>query len=101
MIAVYINYPNTHISIYENSNSASLRKHNRPNQRMFRIDPPAISARLAEIEALQFAATESLNDVWFDIDFGDIEFEKAVVAHLQRKLSKRYTPFARVRPELK
>lgn len=35
--------------------------------------------------------------MWLQLDFGDSEFERALVEHIRKLLARRYTPLSRVK----
>jgi len=90
---VYFNYPNSQITIHEDSSCAHIQKRGTLTQRDISINRGSISKALRSIEEeLQFGSTAGANDVWINIDFNDVAFEQAIVKHIHRILGKKYKP---------
>lgn len=101
MLMVYLNSPNSRISAHRSPNCSRIQVMQKPNQRHCRIDATSISTELAKFANKQyrFQSTADLNDLWLEIDFGDEDFERAVLSYVLRLLGRHYS-FAkgRVRP---
>lgn len=99
MTAVYINYPNPHFSVKHGKTAAAGFKHDKPSRRMVTIDRTTFAEAMSPFinGEFRFAAEADLNDVWLEIDFGDHEFELAIVKYVQRLLGSRYKPLANAR----
>lgn len=98
MLKAYVNYPNPKVSVHGNSSCHQVEKMAKPFQRVVRIDSQSISAQLRGFSEgrYAFAAKQSQNDMWIEADFGDPEFEAAVVDYVHRLIGARYRPLARV-----
>jgi hypothetical protein len=96
MLKAYINYPNPHISVHGDPTCSEIRKQQKSSQREVRIDVNTISNELEKFvaEDFRFGASAALNDMWLAIDFGDPQFELAVVKYIQREVGKHYKPLA-------
>ena len=100
MLKVYVNYPNSRISIHRDDTCAQIRSHRKANQRQCLITPDTITKELRNFkETYQFASVPEFNDMWVSIDFGDYEFEKALIKYLSRILGKRYKPLLNAQVE--
>jgi hypothetical protein len=97
MIYMYLNYPNSRVSIHQDTDSEHIRAQMKPDQRVSRINKANISQELQSFVGghYQFASTAEVNDMWVEIDFQDRDFELAVAAYVHRLLGKRHKPFAR------
>ena len=64
------------------------------NRRMIRISTDSFSDAMRPflVGEVPFAFTSELNDLWLDLDFDDLEFEKSLAEHIQRLLARRYSP---------
>ena len=47
------------------------------------------------VAELSFRPMAGFNDVWFEIDFKDEQFEEAVIEYFGRMLGKRYAPISK------
>jgi hypothetical protein len=96
MIMAYINYPNPHISIHGNSACSSIQMQGKKGQRIARLDNSTISSQLKRFSAkdYRFGAQAEINDMWLDLNFGDVEFEVAVINYIKRILGGHYRPLA-------
>lgn len=94
MTSVYINYPNPHLSVRHGISVDERIRHMKDERRVVRINSLNVSEALAPFIAkkVDFSATKELNDLWLEIDFGDEEFEEALVRYVQRLLGRRYRP---------
>lgn len=98
MLRAYVNYPNPKVSVHRDPSCGAIQKMAKPRQRVVRIDPQSISAELQHFRAKHytFAANPAGNDMWLEADFGDTDFEAAVIAYVHRLIGKHYSPLARV-----
>jgi hypothetical protein len=62
------------------------------NQRRLFLSRETFDDRLRELSKIRFRAEAGFNDVWITVDFGDKEFEEAVVRYARGLLGKRYAP---------
>jgi hypothetical protein len=97
VLKAYVNYPNSHVTIHRHGDCSSIQQQRKPEQRVVRLETSTLSSELKKFEQKQytFAADASRNDLWLEVDFGDLEFERAVVAYVKKILASHYTPFAR------
>lgn len=101
MIHAYFNYPNKHIEIHELSGCAAIQQQRKKRQRFVKIKRTTFSREVKKFEGFyRFAAKREANDMWVQVDFGDIDFEVQVVAHLIKILSRRYRPFNGIKPKI-
>lgn len=98
MLNVYLNYPNPRVTVHRNERCSSIQKHQKPGQRVVRLDVACLSVELKKFEEqhYMFAADAANNDMWLEVDFGDAEFERAVVQYVKNVLAAHYTPFGPV-----
>ena len=97
MTSAYINYPNPHVTIHHESSCPQIQKMRKVNQRRIVLSRRSFDEGLRELHALKLRAEEVYNDVWLAIDFGDQEFEDAVVRYTSGVLGKRYSPLSNCR----
>ena len=95
MLSVYLNYPNSRVTIHTQSTCSFVRSHRKIGQRVLRIDQESLSAELHRISSrtFRFAATVENNDLWLVVDLADPDLELAVAKHVHRQLGKRYKRF--------
>lgn len=98
MIAVYINYPNPHITIHASSTCGNVQQQHKEGQRKVVLNTTTLSLELERFENkfYKFGADQSTNDMWLAVDFSDAGFERAVVEYIRRVLARSYSPFGRV-----
>lgn len=97
MLSAYINYPNAHVSIHSAADCTTIQQQRKADQRLVRLNPRSLSGELLKFESeYRFASEQRLNDMWLELDFGDAEFERALVEHIRKCLARRYTPLSRV-----
>jgi hypothetical protein len=95
MIAVYYNYPNSGFTIHEGMNYEEARVQLKPKPRVDSVTLENITEIVEKVKSqdLKFASNRDLNDLWLEIDFGDVVFEKAFAEFVLRILGKRYKRF--------
>jgi len=89
------------VSTHGNTACARVQQGQKAGQRRLAINPATFAAehgRLASA-AYDFGSTAAVNDMWLEIDFGDRDFELAIVAFIQRLLGARYAPLGRAQIE--
>ncbi len=98
MLMAYVNYPNPKVSVHHDPSCGSIQKMGKQGQRLVRIDPATISVELGRFSSKEhtFAANPAGNDMWLEIDFGDADFETAVLGYVHRLIGRHYSPLARV-----
>ena len=103
MINVYINHPNPHITIHQNSDCGLIHAHKSAAEaRTIRIGLSNLSEELAKfVEGKhKFNSTAEFNDMWLEISFGDLAFEIAVVLFIVAQLGKTYKQFKGMSPSI-
>lgn len=97
MMKAYVNYPNKKVSVHGDSSCREIEKMAKPLQRVVRIDSRSVSAELQRFggREYRFAAKRSVNDMWIEADFGDADFEAAVLAYVHRLIGAQCEPLAR------
>ena len=95
MIKVYINYPNSDFSIYEsNLNHPNIQKHNKLNQRKLLINSSNFTEVMLSFKTkYKFSSNSDTNDLWIDIDTGDVILDKNIAFEILKELSSLYDPF--------
>lgn len=101
MINVYVNYPNTHITIHEDLSCNSVKQQRKDGQRHIEIKHSTLSDELLKFarKEYQFASEAEFNDMWLAVDLDDPKFEESVVDHILLLLAKHYKPFRGVIPD--
>ena len=95
MLRAYFNYPNSRVSVHGDSSCGHIQPMNKAEQRLVRLDATTIGGELQRFadNEHRFASYQARNDMWVVADFGDEDFELAVIRHIHRHLARRYTPF--------
>lgn len=98
MIAVYYNYPNSGFTIHEGQTVEESRVHSKPKPRIIHVTLKNLSKVVTRVTNpdFKFAAKQEENDLWMEINFGDLEFEKAFAEFILRQLGKRYKLFREI-----
>ena len=100
MLNVYLNYPNSKVTVHGEPTCPTIRQMRKPGQRQVRIDAGSRERELARFAAAhRFASRAECNDMWVVVDLGNAEEEDLVVADIRRALARRYEPFRRSRVE--
>ncbi len=100
MIHTYINYPNTRMTKHRDSGCSNIRQFSKHDQRVSRIDLDSLSSELAKFanKTYAFASIPEQNDIWLEIDLGDISFETAVADYVLKLIARHYSPMRSVKP---
>ncbi len=100
MLYTYINYPDTRMTKHRDSGCPDIRQSNKPDQRVSRIDLNSLSNELAKFanKTYAFASTPEQNDIWVEIELGDISFETAVADYVLKLVARHYSPMRSVKP---
>jgi hypothetical protein len=98
MIQAYINYPNPHVRIHARDSCSTIQQQRKERQRVVELTPRTLSEELLRFQSkhYRFSAEKSINDMWLRVEFGDEEFEVAIVQHIRNILAQWYRPFANV-----
>jgi len=101
VLRAYLNYPSSRVSIHGDPDCGHIQQARKTGQRIVIIESDSIGVELERFRQSEygFAAEAASNDMWLDVDCGDLEFEKAVVHYVQRMLGARYQPFKDARVE--
>ncbi len=96
----YFNYPNKHVTLHA-TGCGRVQQEHKINQRRIHLTFDALGEELQRFVKQEhaFASQAANNDMWLEFDFGDREFEEAVVAFIQRLLGQRYSAFRNCKPE--
>ena len=100
MLNVYLNYPNSKVTVHREAGCPTIRQMRKPGQRQVRIDVGSRAKELARFEAAhRFASRAKYNDMWVVIDLGSAEEEDRAVEDIWRALARRYESFHQARVE--
>jgi hypothetical protein len=96
MLTIYINYPNSYITVHRNRCCNCIQSHQKANQRVVTIDKANLDSELDKFKTkkYRFASTSQNNDMWVHVDLGDEIHERAAVEGIRELLAQHYTPFA-------
>ena len=77
-------------------------KQNKANQRIIRINVNNASTELNNFinKIYTFGSTPNDNDMWLEIDFGDLLFEMSLLEYIRKIIAKHYTPFNSINIQL-
>jgi len=96
MLKVYLNYPNSRVSVHHDPCCSTIQIMGKPDQRYIRMNITNIRHELQKFKdkQYQFKPESAFNDMWLEIDFQDEEFEMAVAGYVHRLLGQHYKPFS-------
>ena len=96
MLFAYLNYPEPDVVCHGDQTCQEIGKHDKTGQRVVRIGGGSISDELLKFATGEyvFASCPANNDMWIQIDFGDMDFEEAVLRYTLNLVSQRYSRFA-------
>jgi hypothetical protein len=103
MINVYINHPNPHITIHQSSDCGLIHAHkSEAESRKVKLGIANLSQELPRFVEGEhkFNATKEFNDMWLEIDLGDLAFEIATILFIVQQLGKVYKPFKGMSPSI-
>jgi hypothetical protein len=100
MIHTYINYPDTRMTKHRDSGCPNIQESNKPDQRISRITLESLSSELAKFASKEYTFASDLghNDIWVEIDLGDIQLETAVADYVLKLVAEHYSPMRGVKP---
>lgn len=94
MIQLYLNYPNSLVSIHGEAGCAEIGKMRKPGQRHVRVDAVSRDTELRRFRAeYRFASQAALNDMWVAVDLDNPQEEVWVITQIKTALGRRYVPF--------
>ena len=94
MLQVYLNYPNSRISIHNNAACGTIKQMRKPDQREVKIDLGSLTTELAAFKSeYSFASEASHNDMWVTVEMQDQSFETSIIAYVKKLLGARYKRF--------
>lgn len=98
MLQAYFNYPEPDIVVHGDETCLQIGKHKKGRQRTVCININSVSQELGRFAEgkHRFASRAGRNDMWLQIDFGDGDFEEAVLSYVHRLLGRYHSPFARI-----
>ena len=104
MIYAFINSPNPHITIHRDPGCRYIHRqtvepvHRREmNIHLENLTDSLLKFKNKEID---FRAEAGWNSLWLKVDLGDFDFEMAVVNRIMKYLGERYTPLAKLTPNI-
>lgn len=94
MLTAYINYPNPHITIHADTSCSRIMQHSNASHRIISLDRHSLSGELERFASKEhrFASESAFNDMWLRLDFGDVDFERAIVSHIRSLVGQHYKP---------
>ena len=94
MIDVYLNYPNSCVSVHGQPTCPAIGQMRKAGQRRVRVDPGTRETELRKFTATyRFASKAEFNDMWVSVDLDTRQEEASVVAEIKKLLGRRYRPF--------
>ena len=94
MFQVYLNYPNSKISIHGDCSCRNIMQMRKIGQRLVSITRESLSIELMRFETEhKFAAEAANNDMWITVDIDDRTFEMCVISYIKKILDLRYKRF--------
>jgi len=95
MIKAYVNYPNPHITAHQELSCGDIQKMRKADQRYIIINMSTISGEIRKFSNKEyvFAAHPGANDMWLEIDFENLNFERALLDYIHILIGKYYSPF--------
>lgn len=92
MINVYVNIVNPHIEVHGNKTCGKVMQHKGHTKQHFTIDENTIGDELKRFknDKYELKNAKGLRGMWLTIDFGDYEFEKALMKHIAKYIGDRY-----------
>ena len=94
MLEVYLNYPNSQVTVHGNMACRSIRQMSKARQRRVRINPRTLQRELRRFGGEhEFGSTAARNDMWVTVDLGDARAEEQAVERMVAALRARYAPF--------
>lgn len=103
MINVYINLPNTHITIHQSSECGLIHAHKSATEaRIVKVEISNLSTELTKFinGEYKFNSSAEFNDMWLEINLDDLAFEIAAVLFIVALLGKVYKPFKGMSPSI-
>ena len=96
---MYVNYPNPKFSIHHDPLCSAVCKQQKTDQRHIRIDIDSVSTELGHFANKKhtFNSDAGSNDMWIDIEFDNVEFEKSVLKYVRRLVGKHYAPLGKAK----
>jgi hypothetical protein len=91
---VYINYPNPHFTICQNSSCQQIHMHQKSGQRIVKVNTSTLKNILSQFvnDAFDFKSEAQLNDLRLNISLSTSEQEIGFVHIVQAILGQRYKP---------
>ncbi len=94
MLSVYLNYPNSIVSVHGDASCATIGQMGKVGQRHVRIDARSRVGEMARFAgSYRFASKAELNDMWVVVSLANRAEEERVVVEIKQTLGRRYGPF--------
>jgi len=93
---VYINYPDSHLTIHQNPNCPEIQKHQKTNQRLINVTSQNLISILMDFinKTHKFSSTASENDMWLELNLNSSQHNIGLVFTLQAILGQFYQPLS-------
>jgi hypothetical protein len=91
MTNAYFNYPNSNVTIHSKFSCPHIQRSRKLDQRRIVLSCKTFDEGFQELSKMRMQSDAAFNDLWLVADFGNKEFEAAVVRYSQDVLGKRYT----------
>jgi hypothetical protein len=90
MLHAYINSPQPKVVIHPDPSCPRIQMNAKPGQRVVRINVESLSEEIGRFKnkEYRFAADATNNDMWIEVDFGDADFEAAIIEYVRRLIGK-------------
>jgi len=95
-VDVYINYPNPHFTIHDNSQCSQIQKHHKANQRTISVTNQNLRQVLTGFISNQyeFSSTASQNDIWLEVNLSSRQQNIGFVFVIQAILGMQSQPLS-------
>ena len=94
MLQVYLNYPNSKVSVHSDEACGNIKQMRKAEQRHVHIKRESLSIELGRFEKeYSFASEAARNDMWITVEMQDYSFEVCITAYIKKILSLRYKRF--------
>lgn len=99
MLTAYMNYPNLKMTVHADRACSQIGKRGKKGQRLIQIELDTLTSELLKFvrEEHKFEANTTFNDMWLEVNLGDVVFEEAVLAYILHLVSNYRTPFGGVK----
>ncbi len=102
MTKAYLNHPHHYMRLHWDSSCLQVTKNQKESQRAITVVPSSLDEvlqLLADRNLFRLASNQTMNDVWFTLDFGSVEAERIAASEILLLLGVRYKPLRNVKVE--